>query len=66
MGSDKKNQYAGYWIRRFLCEYLVTVKNMSANTQKAIGIPSVSFLRGHRQGCEKVWTSFSLKTFPLS
>lgn len=35
MGSDKKNQYAGYWIRRFLCEYLVTVKNMSANTQKS-------------------------------
>lgn len=35
MGSDKNNQYAGYWIRRFLCEYLVTVKNMSANTQKS-------------------------------
>lgn len=35
MGSDKKKQYAGYWIRRFLCEYLVTVKNMSANTQKS-------------------------------
>ena len=32
MGSDTKHLYVGYWIRRFLCEYLVTVKNMSANT----------------------------------
>ena len=35
MGNDTKYLYAGYWIRRFLCEYLVTVKNMSANTQKS-------------------------------
>ena len=35
MGSDTKHLYVGYWIRRFLCEYLVTVKNMSANTQKS-------------------------------
>ncbi len=35
MGEDAKALYAGYWIRRFLCEYLVTVKNMSANTRKS-------------------------------
>lgn len=35
MKDDIKYKYAGYWIRRFLCEYVVTVKNLSANTQKS-------------------------------
>lgn len=35
MGPKNKSEYAGYWIRRFLCEYLTDVRNMSANTVKA-------------------------------
>ena len=31
----EKNEYAGYWIRRFLCSYLTDVRNLSANTVKA-------------------------------
>ena len=31
----EKNEYAGYWIRRFLCNYLTDVRNLSANTVKA-------------------------------
>lgn len=44
MGSDKKNQYAGYWIRRFLCEYLVTVKNNVGKYPKKLSgyLPSPS------------------------
>jgi len=35
MKALQDQSYAGYWIRRFLCEYLVTVKNMSQNTQRS-------------------------------
>lgn len=35
MNNEDKTQYAGYWIRRFLCEYLVTVRNLSVNTQRS-------------------------------
>ncbi len=35
MNDLNKTQYAGYWIRRFLCEYLVTVRNLSVNTQRS-------------------------------
>ena len=31
----EENEYAGYWIRRFLCNYLTDVRNLSANTVKA-------------------------------
>ena len=31
--SDR--EYAGYWIRRFLCSYLTDVRNLSVNTVKA-------------------------------
>lgn len=27
--------YAGYWIRRFLCEYLPCIRNLSGNTRKS-------------------------------
>lgn len=33
--NEDKSLYVGYWIRRFLCEYLITVRNLSANTQKS-------------------------------
>jgi site-specific recombinase XerD len=33
--NEDKMKYAGYWIRRFLCEYLVTVRNLSGNTRKS-------------------------------
>jgi len=33
--QHEKNEYAGYWIRRFLCSYLTDVRNLSANTVKA-------------------------------
>lgn len=33
--KHEKNEYAGYWIRRFLCSYLTDVRNLSANTVKA-------------------------------
>lgn len=35
MEQKNKHEYAGYWIRRFLCEYLTDVRNMSDNTVKA-------------------------------
>ena len=28
-----KTVYAGYWLKRFLGEYMVTVKNLSENTR---------------------------------
>ena len=31
----EKSEFAGYWIRRFLCSYLTDVRNLSANTVKA-------------------------------
>ena len=31
----EKSEYAGYWIRSFLCSYLTDVRNLSANTVKA-------------------------------
>jgi len=31
--DEDKSKYAGYWIRRFLEEYLVTVRNFSINTR---------------------------------
>jgi site-specific recombinase XerD len=31
--EKKNNQYVGFWIRRFLIEYLVITKNLSKNTQ---------------------------------
>ncbi len=33
--NNERYKYAGYWTRRFLSEYVVTVKNMSVNTQKS-------------------------------
>ncbi len=33
--DDKTLPYAGYWIRRFLCEHIVTVRNLSINTQRS-------------------------------
>jgi site-specific recombinase XerD len=33
--NEDKMMYAGYWIRRFLVEYLVSVRNLSANTRKS-------------------------------
>ena len=33
--DEDKSKYAGYWIRRFLCEYLTTVRNLSKNTRNA-------------------------------
>lgn len=33
--NEDKSRYAGYWIRRFLCEYLTTVRNLSGNTRKS-------------------------------
>ncbi len=32
MKDDHPQKYAGYWIRRFLCEYLINVRNLSVNT----------------------------------
>ena len=31
----KNKFYAGYWILRFLCEYLTNIRNLSANTLKS-------------------------------
>lgn len=33
--NEEKVKYTGYWIRRFLCEYLTTVRNLSRNTCKS-------------------------------
>ncbi len=33
--KHEKNEYAGFWIRRFLCSYLTDVRNLSGNTVKA-------------------------------
>jgi site-specific recombinase XerD len=33
--NEEKTIYAGFWIRKFLCEYLVTVRNLSENTRKS-------------------------------
>lgn len=33
--NEHKTEYVGYWIRRFLIEYLISVRNLSANTQKS-------------------------------
>lgn len=31
----KSNQYLSQWIRRFLLEYLVSIRNLSKNTQQS-------------------------------
>jgi Site-specific recombinase XerD len=31
--DENKTNYASYWIRRFLCEYLISVRNLSENTR---------------------------------
>jgi site-specific recombinase XerD len=33
--NEDKTEYAGYWIRRFLCEYLISIRNLSENTRKS-------------------------------
>jgi len=33
--NENKTLYAGYWIRRFLVEYLISVRNLSANTRNS-------------------------------
>ena len=33
--NEENKSYAGYWIRRFLCEYLTNIRNLSANTLKS-------------------------------
>ena len=33
--NEENKFYAGYWIRRFLCEYLTNIRNLSANTLKS-------------------------------
>lgn len=35
MRNVDKTMYAGYWLRRFLDEYMTTVRNLSANTRKS-------------------------------
>ena len=35
MSNEYRMLYVGYWLRRFLSEYLVTVRNMSKNTIKS-------------------------------
>jgi site-specific recombinase XerD len=35
MSNEYRMLYIGYWLRRFLSEYLVTVRNMSKNTIKS-------------------------------
>ena len=44
--QHEKNEYAGYWIRRFLCSYLTDVRNLSANTVKAYR-DAIRMLVGH-------------------
>jgi site-specific recombinase XerD len=33
--NEDKTLYAGYWIRRFLVEYLISVRNLSTNTRNS-------------------------------
>lgn len=33
--NEENKSYAGYWIRRFLCEYLTNIRNLSANTLRS-------------------------------
>lgn len=33
--DEDKSKYAGYWIRRFLCEYMTSVRNLSVNTRNS-------------------------------
>lgn len=35
MDKNEKTMYVGFWVRRFLCEYIPTVRNLSPNTQKS-------------------------------
>jgi len=35
MKDDDQTRFAGYWLRRFLEEYMVTVRNLSSNTRKS-------------------------------
>lgn len=35
MRNEDKTMYAGYWLRRFLDEYVTTVRNLSSNTRKS-------------------------------
>ena len=44
--QHEKTEYAGYWIRRFLCSYLTDVRNLSANTVKAYR-DAIRMLVGH-------------------
>ena len=44
--QHEKTEYAGYWIRRFLCGYLTDVRNLSANTVKAYR-DAIRMLVGH-------------------
>ena len=38
--NEENKFYAGYWIRRFLCEYLTNIRNLSANTLNRTGMRS--------------------------
>ena len=44
--QHEKNEYVGYWIRRFLCSYLTDIRNLSANTVKAYR-DAIRMLVGH-------------------
>lgn len=35
MNKSAPTQYAGYWIKRFLSEYMTTIKNQSENSRKS-------------------------------
>ncbi len=44
--NEENKFYAGYWIRRFLCEYLTNIRNLSANTLKSY------------RGCDQIADAF--------
>lgn len=58
--NEENKFYAGYWIRRFLCEYLTNIRNLSANTLKSYR-NAIRLLMPFIAKCvKKKWTRYSL------
>lgn len=58
--NEENKFYAGYWIRRFLCEYLTNIRNLSANTLKSYR-DAIRLLMPFIAKCvKKKWTRYSL------
>ncbi len=51
--NEENKFYARYWIRRFLCEYLTNIRNLSANTLKSPYRDAIRLLMPFIAKCEK-------------